>query len=209
MACINCQSRKVKCSYLQSNDCCDRCLAKQLRCEPHKSQQERRTDLDMEEESLTRSGHNASQSKREDSLDFDDTYCVVDVFSQGTRGLWYISNSDSTTLSYHPISSRVAMLKEGISTYIMCSCVSNLLQGWKSSFGVFKRKTSSSWHLAVVQSFFYLILQDGSDKIHLLEWTGSISSDGNPDFYNATTWENFSDLLPQESFILVTWISSS
>ena len=107
MACINCQSRKVKCSYLQSNDCCDRCLAKQLRCEPHKSQQERRTDLYMEEESLTRSGHNASQSKREDSLDFDDTYCVVDVFSQWTRGLWYISNSDSTTLSYHPISSRV------------------------------------------------------------------------------------------------------
>jgi hypothetical protein len=59
-------------------------------CEPHKSQQERGTDLDMEEESWTRSGHNASQSKREDSLDFDDTYCVVDVFSQGTRGLWYI-----------------------------------------------------------------------------------------------------------------------
>ena len=59
-------------------------------CVVHKSQQERGTDLDMEEESWTRSGHNASQSKREDSLDFDDTYCVVDVFSQGTRGLWYI-----------------------------------------------------------------------------------------------------------------------
>ena len=42
----------------------------------------------MEEESLTRSGPNASQSKREDSLDFDDTYCVVDVFSKWTRGLW-------------------------------------------------------------------------------------------------------------------------
>jgi len=154
----------------------------------HECQQGGRTDPDMEEESRTSSDHNASHLKRSGPLDFGNSYDVLDVFSQGTRGLWSIG--DSTTLAYHPISSRVAMSKEGISTYIMCSCVSKLRQGANASFGVFKSKQDQSWHLAVVQSFFYLN-QDGTDTIHLLEWTGSISSNGNPDFYSSTCWETF------------------
>jgi len=204
MACINCHLRKVKCSYLQSNDCCDRCLAKQLRCEPHKSQQERRTDLDMEEESLTRSGHNASQSKREDSLDFDDTYCVVDVFSQGTRGLWYISNSDSTTLSYHPISSRVAMSKEGISTYIMCSCVSNLLQGGKSSFGVFKRRRVHRGILHLFNLFSISFFKMEATRFIYLNGQGPYLPMATLTFITLPPGKTSLTILPQESSILVT-----
>jgi len=193
MACTHCHKRKVRCVFNEDSNQCDRCLGKQLCCVPHESQQGRRADLDTEEashKSSNRNHNDAFPSKGGDSLDFDASFHILSVFSQGTRGLWSISNS--TTLAHHVISSRIAMPKDGISTYIMCSCVSSLPQGANSCLGVFKKKLDSSdvWHLAVVESFFYLN-HDGNDIVHLLEWTGSISSDGSPDFYNSTTSENF------------------
>ena len=56
----------------------------QLCCEPHQSQQGRRTDLDMEEESLSSSDRNASHSKRSGPLDFDDSYILTMFFPRDT-----------------------------------------------------------------------------------------------------------------------------
>jgi hypothetical protein len=94
MACINCHKKKVKCVFSNNNNLCDRCLGKQLCCEPHQSQQGRRTDLDMKEESRTSSDRNASHSKRSGLLDFGNSYDVLDDFSQGTRELWSISDHE-------------------------------------------------------------------------------------------------------------------
>jgi hypothetical protein len=142
----------------------------------------------LAEESLAKRVHISSPSGCSEPIesDFSNDVEVLDVFCQGERGLWSIG--DNNSLDSHPISKRVAMSKEGISTYIMCSCVSKLPQGGTGCFGVFRPKASTTWHLAIVQSFFYQNY-DGTDTIHLLEWTGSLSSVGSPQFYNSTSWE--------------------
>jgi len=130
--------------------------------------------------------------------------CVVDVFSQGTRGLWYISNSDSTTLSYHPISSRVAMSKEGISTYIMCSCVSNLLQGGKSSFGVFKRRRVHRGILHLFNLFSISFFKMEATRFIYLNGQGPYLPMATLTFITLPPGKTSLTILPQESSILVT-----
>jgi len=132
------------------------------------------------------------------------TVCVVDVFSQGTRGLWYISNSDSTTLSYHPISSRVAMSKEGISTYIMCSCVSNLLQGGKSSFGVFKRRRVHRGILHLFNLFSISFFKMEATRFIYLNGQGPYLPMATLTFITLPPGKTSLTILPQESSILVT-----
>jgi len=80
MACVTCHQKKVKCVFQGSNDCCDRCLSNRLCCEPHKSQQGRRTDL--AEESLAKRVHISSPSGCSEPIesDFSNDVEVLDVF---------------------------------------------------------------------------------------------------------------------------------
>ena len=63
-----------------SNNCCDLCLSEQLYCDPHKSQQGRRTDY--EEESLAKRVHISSPLGCSEPIDsdFSDNVEVRDVF---------------------------------------------------------------------------------------------------------------------------------
>jgi len=83
MACVTCHQKKVKCVFQGSNDCCDRCLSNRLCCEPHKSQQGRRTDL--AEESLAKRVHISSPLGCSEPIesDFSNDVEVLGVFCQG------------------------------------------------------------------------------------------------------------------------------
>ena len=116
----------------------------------------------------------------------DNNFIELATFCHGKSNLWHVS--DSNTLTNMPIFKRVIMAKDGISSYITCSCISSLPQGGTGSFCVFRRKRATTWHLAIVESFFYFN-HDGTDKIHLFEWNGSVSSPGSPALYAATCWD--------------------
>eukprot|EP00984_Skeletonema_dohrnii_P018643 scaffold8747_cov78-Skeletonema_dohrnii-CCMP3373.AAC.1 len=190
MACTECH-----CVVKNEDGSCERCVRnKNLKCNPHRSRHGKITDLIPEESPPHNSVQQLFPSKRAepnfagDVESIDEEYEVLDVHCHGFRGLWSIS--DSTTLSYQSISSRVTMPKEGITTFIANTSVAKLPQGANGVFAVFRKKKSDSWHLAVIESFFYLN-HDGTDKIHLFEWTGPLASSfGSAAFHSAITWDD-------------------
>eukprot|EP00573_Skeletonema_grethae_P007678 CAMPEP_0201693404 /NCGR_PEP_ID=MMETSP0578-20130828/6017_1 /ASSEMBLY_ACC=CAM_ASM_000663 /TAXON_ID=267565 /ORGANISM="Skeletonema grethea, Strain CCMP 1804" /LENGTH=731 /DNA_ID=CAMNT_0048178931 /DNA_START=32 /DNA_END=2224 /DNA_ORIENTATION=- len=208
MACVECRKVKVACVKPVGSDRCHRCYKRSLPCTPHTSLQGRRTDL-IKHESLTpqriqRSsplGHIESPGDTSDvNVQQENELEVLDdVFCQGKRGLWSIRNDNS--LEYQVITSRMALDKEGISRYLICTCVNNLPQGCSGCFSVFRRQKSNSWHLAIVESFFYLN-HDGTDKIHLFRWTGKLAAIGSPAFYTARSWDEMSTHFQREIFHL-------
>ncbi len=161
----------------------------------------KRRDLRKDESPLPQRIHCLSQLGYDESpAESDaDSVEILDVFSQGQRPMWSISNNSS--LAYETITSRVALKKEGLSTYLICTCVPNLPQGASGCFSVFRQKCSQSWHLAIVESFFYL-QHDGPDKIHLFQWTGKLSSVGSPAFYIAESWEELKEHFTKKVFNL-------
>ena len=218
MACRLCHKKKIKCR--RNNDGtgdCDLCSRLKLPCVPHKSQQGKRTDI--EERKQDKSGERSvkvgppparrtkvlqSKDREADQSEME----VLDVYSQGKRYLWHVG--DTNTLTCNTLSSRVDIPKSGVSTYIICTCVSSLPQGANGTFCIFrykqpkKRATSSShlpWYLAVVESFFYLN-NDGTDCVHLLEWSGPVTTHGSPAFYNTNSWDDFAEHFTRQSLPL-------
>lgn len=207
MACVECRRAKVACVKPIGSDRCHRCLKKSLSCVDHTSQQGRRTDLlkhdSLPPKRIQRSSplrHIESPGDKSDVNAQQEKFKVLDeVFCQGTRGVWSIRNDNS--LEHQVISSRMALNKEGISRYLICTCVNQLPQGCSGCFCVFRRKTSNSWFLGVVESFFYLN-HDGRDKIHLFRWTGKLAAIGSPAFYTAQSWDEMSPHFQRETFHL-------
>ncbi|KAL7492128.1 hypothetical protein ACHAWT_001379 [Skeletonema menzelii] len=206
MACQTCHKKKVKCCFSAGENACELCLHLGAKCMPHASQQGKRTDLSGKRTKLLTNERKdelivegvkvrASQPGRmklpekRNSSDHH-TMDTLDVFSQGSRNLWLIG--DTNSLECKQISRRVRMDKVGVSTYIICTCVSKLSTAATGTFCIFRRRKeeSNSWHLAVVQSFSYLN-EDGTDIVHLLEWSGSVMTHGQPSFYKASTWIDF------------------
>ncbi len=202
MACTECRAGKCVCAIKprRSN--------RLRRSKLHTSQQGRGNDLIKATDTtllphriprLSHLGYSESPSATSEVEPKKDEIKVLDVFCQGKRGLWSITNS--TTLQYDAITSRVALKKEGISRYLMCTSVHNLPQGCNGCFIVFREKKQHIWHLGVVQSFFYL-LHDGTDKIHLFQWTGKLAGTGSPAFYSSRSWEEMSPHFQKHVFEL-------
>ena len=197
MACTECRAAKCACVKLRRSNRCRRCVEKKLPCIPHTSQQGRRNDLIKATDTLSphriqrlsQLGHIESPSATSEVKPKKEKMEVLDVYCQGKRGLWSITNS--TALQYEAITSRVKLEKEGISRYIMCTSVHKLPQGCNGCLIVFRKKKQHIWHLGVVQSFFYL-LHDGADEIHLFQWTGKLAATGYPGFYSSQSWEEMS-----------------
>ena len=208
MACQHCHNKKVKCVFDNPQGSCNACLRLGLLCVPHKSQQGRRTDIERKLGS-SKCGDNVQPSpaggidaigiREPEPLISSTTDTPLDVFCQGKRYIWHVGSTNS--LQCETLSSRVCMEKEGVSSYIICTCVSKLPQGGNGSICVFRVKSNTTWHLAVIESFFY-IKKDGKDLVHLLEWKGDISSYGQPSFYNTTNWLDFSGHFSHKSFHL-------
>lgn len=207
MACTECRAAKCACIKHRRSNRCRRCVEKKLPCTPHTSQQGRRNDLIKATDTSPRqriqrsslSGHIESPTATREVTPKNEEIQVLDVYCQGKRGLWSITNS--TTLQYEAITSRVLLEKEGISRYLMCTSVHKLPQGCNGCFIVFRKKKHHIWHLGVVQSFFYL-RHDGTDKIHLFQWTGKLAASGSPAFYSAQSWEEMSDHFQKQVFDL-------
>mmetsp|Transcript_12147 Transcript_12147/g.24409 ORF Transcript_12147/g.24409 Transcript_12147/m.24409 type:complete len:387 (-) Transcript_12147:183-1343(-) len=200
MACRHCHKQKIKCVWNPDTNSCESCIKKGLHCTPHHSRQGRRSDLqvdkednDVEEEdqrvwSVCGATH-LGDSEPKSRCFKSDTNIVQDVYCQGSREIWSVISEDNT-LQRDVLKSRVRMDRHGVSSYLHCTCVSKLRQGANGSFGVFQLKTTDTWHLCVIQSFFYLN-HDDTDKVYLLEWTGLVDRDGSPMFYKASSWEDF------------------
>jgi hypothetical protein len=109
MACINCRKKKVKCVFSNNNNQCDRCVGS---CavsptNPNRGEEQIWTWRRSLCQAVT-----AMPLTRNAAVHLTLTILAfLRCFSQGTQWLWSIS--DSTTLAYRSISSRVAMLKEG------------------------------------------------------------------------------------------------
>jgi len=168
---------------------CDLC--RRLRVKGTPPQQGRRTDIEKKEllaiierkdESSGDGVHvSASLPRRgevpvRDSSDHQ-TMDTLDVYCQGKRILWLIG--DTNSLECKEISTWLNMDKVGVSTYIICTSVSKLPSSANGTICIFSlRRTKTkdySWHLAVVESFSYLN-EDGTDIVHLLEWSGPVTS---------------------------------
>ena len=144
MACTECRKAKSACVKVAGSNKCKRCIDKKSKCHPHISKQGRRTDLRKDESPLPQRIHCLSQLGYDESpAESDaDSVEILDVFSQGQRPMWSISNNSS--LAYETITSRVALKKEGLSTYLICTCVPNLPQGASGCFAVFRQKRQGS-----------------------------------------------------------------
>lgn len=146
MACTECRAAKCACIKHRRSNRCRRCVEKKLPCTPHTSQQGRRNDLIKATDTSPRqriqrsslSGHIESPTATREVTPKNEEIQVLDVYCQGKRGLWSITNS--TTLQYEAITSRVLLEKEGISRYLMCTSVHKLPQGCNGCFIVFRKK---------------------------------------------------------------------
>ena len=218
MACQTCHKKKVKCCFAPRARTCDLCRRLRVKCIPHVSQQGRRTDIDKKEFStiIERKDESSGDGVHvpasllgrgevpaRDTSDRQNKMDTLDVYCQGKRFLWSIG--DTNSLECKEISRRITMDKVGVSTYIICTCVSKLPSSANGTFCIFNlRRTKMkcpSWHLAIVESFCYLN-EDGTDVVHLLEWTGSVTSYGQPDFYRASTFQELEPHFTRKSYDL-------
>ena len=228
MACQNCHKKKVKCVFSPRARKCDLCRKMGVPCNPHVSRQGQRTDIDKKGSSFiserkdeSSGGDNISASlpRRGELLPFSSdrqntmTMKTLDVFSQGKRFLWFIG--DTNSLKSEEITRRITMDKVGVCTYIICTCVSKLPSSGNGTLCIFtlrrrqpktrrrqpKTRTCPSWHLAIVESFCY-VNEDGTDTVHLLEWTGPVTSTGQPAFYTASTFQELTSHFTRKSYDL-------
>ena len=93
---------------------CKRCIGKKLKCLPHISQQRRRTYLikEIKDESLLSQRINCLSHSR-----YHESPAGSDVDSIDVEIL-----DNNSSLAYETVTSRVALKKEGLSTYLISTC---------------------------------------------------------------------------------------